>query len=199
MAENVHPDGTPMTDQEIADAQAAGRESAGIQAAREAAERNAGAAARIPDLERENALLRAVPGELLDTPLGKMFAKSYDGPKDRDSILEAAVEVGLVAGERPVVPPNPDDPSVLLQQTRQAVNQGAVPPMTPEQIAEQERLAHSPQERGLTDFQNALKEGRTRKQASAFFFDSMIGSAQKGDERAIWTGWSDQELEESRS
>ncbi len=66
---------------------------------REAAERDARDAATA----RENALLRA--GIPIDTPVGEMFARGYDGDVNPDAMKAKWNEMGLAAGGGTTEPP----------------------------------------------------------------------------------------------
>jgi len=162
-------------------------ESPAMKAAREAADR---AADRAGKAERENALLRALPGVDLDSPLGKMFVSSYDGPLESEPIKEAAIAVALISAPEPAPDPtNATDAAAAA--ARADLQTGAVPPQEtpdPEEVED-------PNELGLRKFSEAMKAGRSAENASAEYFDRVVGAAIRGDQRAIWGGrYSDEQL-----
>lgn len=181
-------DPDPMQDPDTIDPD----ESRGIREARAAAERNAAEAARAKDLERELALVKALPGVDLDSPLGKMFAGAYDGKLDAEAIKAAAAEVGLVAADpEPEPEPQVDPLDIEAQRQREALNRGpSTPPASDDEIA----LAVHPKDRAMTKFQEAMKKGLPREKAAGQYFDEMVSAAVGGDERATWDGWTEDQL-----
>ncbi len=161
-------------------------ETQALKDAREAAERNAGAAKDRDAVAKENALLKALPGVDLDSDLAKMFVKSYDGELTKEAIQTAAVSVGLFTAE---APPEPGDPAdVELQAAREALRTGSVPPKTRETLEAEAALAVDPRVEGIRAFRVATEEhGQSRVDASAQFFDRQIAAAQRGDERVLWS------------
>jgi hypothetical protein len=156
----------------------------GPKALREAAERGREATKRAEAMEREMAFLKA--GIDTDTPVGKMFAKAYDGELDREQITEAAKAVGALGQAAGSGAPAPDevaqrgtaadDERDQTSARQTAAGEGAAPPETPTQ---------NPHEVGLEGFEENMKSGMTRQDASAIYFQTMMDSAAKGDERAI--------------
>lgn len=160
-------------------------ETPAIAAAREAADRNA---ARADGLERELALTKALPTGATETALGKMFADSYKGEMTNEAIQAAAAEVGLV---QPVVETPPTElEDAAAQAARAGLQSGAVPPTEPLDP----ELAEDPTEFGLQKFHEAMRNGATAENASAHYFDRIAGAANRGDERVLWKGWSEEQL-----
>jgi hypothetical protein len=173
------------------------QDSHALREARAAAQRNAEEAARIPDLERENAFLRALPGGLTESPLGEVFVAGYRGELTPEAIRESAAKIGLLQPEPGEGPPQAGEANELdetLQQTREALRVGAVPPVT-EDAAEAARLAaEHPADAGLKAFRASMDEGTPREDAAAQMYDRLIAAAVRGDERVIWTKEKQQEL-----
>jgi hypothetical protein len=83
-------------------------------------------------LERENAFLRA--GVADDTPVGKMFAKSYDGELTVEAIVEAATQVGALKTATPPPPPENNftpEEAAARQQAQQLAAGGGNPAGAP--------------------------------------------------------------------
>lgn len=53
---------------------------------------------RVPELERENAFLKA--GIDPDDPKARYFVKGYDGKLERDAVRAAAVEAGVIEASK---------------------------------------------------------------------------------------------------
>lgn len=167
-------------------------DSEALRHAREAAERAAAAAARVPTLEVENALLRVgVTDEALSGELGQMFRNSIatdeslrgeDGNIDRDKVRAKAIAVGLVSdGEPPPTDEPPTDPATNTETAdRLTIGAGGTPPPTP-QVPDPD-----PATAGLENFERAIQAGRSRENAAAEFFDRVIDAGAKGDERVIY-------------
>lgn len=159
-----------------------------MKAARDAATR---ADSRATKAERENAILKALPGVDLTAPLGAMFLASYDGDPTVDAIRAAAQPVGLYEPPAPAEPDANAAVDAAAQAARADLNTGTVPPT---QEPDPEELEH-PGDLGLRKFGEALKAGRSAEAASAEYFDRVASAAVRGDSRAIWPGkYSDEAL-----
>lgn len=162
-------------------------DSPSIKAAREAATR---ADSRAAKAERENAILKALPGVDLETPLGKMFLSSYDGEPTTEAIRAAAQPVGLYTEPEAPVDPNLEVDTAAAA-ARADLNTGSV---APSETPDPEEL-EDPGTLGLKKFDEALHNGRSSENASAEFFDRVVSAAARGDSRAIWPGkYSDEAL-----
>lgn len=130
-------------------------------------------------LARENAMLKA--GIDVTTPVGKMFAGSFDGElTDLEAIQAAAREVGALA---PVATETEQERiDREAQEAREAVVAGGQPPPTQDELDNQQH----PTDLGLKRFNDAMQTGQTRDKAAAGFFNTVIGAAMQGDERVLW-------------
>lgn len=167
--------------------------------AREAAERNAETAtqaqAEATQLKRENAMLRALPGVDMTSPLAEMFVRSYQGELDGEAIKAAAQAVGVLPKTEDTTPPPPPAEDQQLSAERQALQTGAT--FTPPN-EQQHREAQDPYDNAMAAFNADLGAGRTREAAAAAYFDHVIGAAVHGDERVQWRGWTPEQLGDSQ-
>lgn len=122
---------------------------------------------------RENAFLKA--GVDLNSPVGKLFARAYDGELDPAAIVTSAKDVGALLGN--------------------AATQTADPELSPEeaaQTAERAGLAadagdatslpaEDPLDVGYREFHAGLKAGKPRTTAAAAVLSRMIAGANEGD------------------
>lgn len=164
---------------------------------REAAERGRQAS-------RENAFLRA--GIDVDSPAGQMFMASYQGDLDREKIQDGWQAIASQFAP----PPESPQPPVPQQQP-----QGEQPPpqATAEELERQrmmsdistgtlppdQQIPPDPVMEGYAAFQSSMQSGQTREEASAHLTQRLVDAAVKGDERAIWSGWTDEQLSAARS
>lgn len=165
-----------------------------IQELRDAADRGAKAA-------RENLFLRAKVD--LDSPLGAMFMRGYDGELTVDAVKAAWAEIPQV--------PAPVANAAEQQQATDAAAQAAAE----EQARAQQDAARrsigtapteppaekvaNPLEAGYQGFHQNLADGMSRDRAAKPVFEQIIGAAANGDERFIFNGWTSEELEEGRT
>ena len=151
---------------------------------RAAADRGTSAAKEAEGLRRELAFTKA--GVDTDTPIGAMFAKAYDGDLDLATVKEAWGAVAPVSNAQPpvVVTPPPTDET---EQRRLLTSGGAgdTPVETP---------LEDPVERGYEGMHARLKAGERRETAAGDVFGSLFKAAAEGDERAIWNGWTKEQL-----
>lgn len=165
-----------------------------IQELRDAADRGREAAREAEELRRENAMLRA--GVPTDTPLGAMFARAYDGKLDVDAVKAAWAEVAPVEAppaqeQSEEQPPVEEDRQVEQTEQRRILTTGGAgetagqtPPADPIQT-------------GFGAFREELAEGKSREEASAAVFGSILSAAAQGDERVIFSGWKPDQLSSS--
>lgn len=162
------------------------RETGGMKAAREAAERAEGRAAAA---ERRAQLLDVLP-PIENKALRSMFLDTYKGDITEDAVLGALTEAGLY--EAPAPPPEPgNDVDNAAAAARSDLQTGAIPPQEtpdPEEVED-------PNDLGLRKYAEALKNGRNQEAASAEYFDRVVSAAVRGDKRAIWSGsYTDEQL-----
>lgn len=128
------------------------------------------------ELQRENIFLKS--GIPTDTPLGKMFYKSYDGDLTPDAIKAAATEVGLVQ------PSTEGTKEVNLQpgeerstdERRAAASNASPGGVLPEK---------HPQQEAREKAEAIVKEGGTYEQAGAGFLSTLVKRYSEGDQRAV--------------
>lgn len=110
------------------------------------------ALAETAQLRRELAVMRA--GVPLDSPIGKLFIKAYDGPDDPDAIKAAAVEYGVLqpsSGEQAQI-----DESLRGHEAAGALASGAATQNTGVNIqAEMQRIVNK---HPVTGLRNAASE-----------------------------------------
>lgn len=135
--------------------------------------------------ERENAFLRA--GVDLESPVGKMFAKGFDGDiADIDGLKASAKEVGAIK-EAPAAPPaNAPTAEELAataldqqqQRTRDALSGGAPSGDEPPATAD-------PYDDALGNFHAEMAKGVPRDRAGLGAIDRLLDAAGKGDKRVF--------------
>lgn len=166
------------------------QETVDIPGLRAAADRGKAAQQEADALRRELAFTKA--GVNTDTPIGKLFVKSYDGNLEVDDVKAAWAEVAPA----PVADGNTPEPVVTTPTTEQTNE------------TEQRRLLTSggagdspiptppedPVARGYDAFHERMQGGDRRETASAEVFGSLFKGASEGDERVLWNGWTEEEL-----
>lgn len=171
MTDTLDADGNPITPP--------GEESPNMKRMRELAEKGQQAEealARAATLERENALLRS--GVDTETPLGKLFAKAYDGENDPEAIKAAATEAGipLVGTTTPPAEgaqtPPPEEPTGTEQ--RQQLAAGAP--------ADTGEMPH-PNTIARQIFDKEMESGGTWEEAAGLMIASKSAAAMSGDLR----------------
>lgn len=165
----------------------------GPQALREAHERATARAAELEtqqeQLARENAMLRARVD--LDSPVGQLFARGYEGEASTDAVRAAwealgvttpAAPAGEAGGAPPAGQPADDGPTAeeqAAQQARQALTQGGSTPPGEEPSPE-------PWEAAYAEREAALKSGTPRDTADGRVLDRIFDAAGRGDERVLY-------------
>lgn len=128
-------------------------------------------------LQRENAMLRA--GIDLDSPLGAMFARAYEGELTKEAIVAAATEVGAIGQAAP--PPGSEitDDERRQMDERAGAAAGAQPPTD---------ASHEPppRERALKEGFDAIDHGATNEEALMAGLDVLATAAIGGDERTTF-------------
>lgn len=161
------------------------------------------AAERGRKAERENVMLRA--GVDIDTPLGKMFAKAYEGEMTPDAVKAAALEVGAIKPPEapPAAPPAPaaegqqQQPATGIvtpqqhaadlelqrqqQQMQRDLHGGAPSGDTPPETAD-------PFDQALGHFHDARKKGVPEEMARLGTIDMVLDAASRGDKRVLHPG-----------
>lgn len=150
---------------------------------RKAREEADAANTRADNLAKELAFTKA--GVNTDTPVGVMFAQTYTGDLTAEAVKEAwaAIESTLAspngdgkegddAPANPELQPGEADAGALSQQLAQGTAPDAPSEPDPYEVAA-----------GIAD--QARKDGATEIDAMAYAFNSVVGAAQKGDQRAI--------------
>ena len=131
-------------------------------------------AAEAEAAKREIAFLRA--GVDVDSKLGQMFVKSYDGDLDVDKVKSEWAEIAPQPATEVVVV----DPSEQ-RQTQERVSLAA-DTEPPAQFA-----GKNPKRAGVEEFHRLqTEEGYGRDEASVQFFDKVLTAAVNGDERVLW-------------
>jgi hypothetical protein len=159
---------------------------------REAAKRGETAAKERDEAVRKLALVEA--GVDTKSPVGKLFTEAYKGALTEEAIQAAWSELAPAANPgNPAPPPDPEGPSPSaadLEETearRLLTSNGAsdVPRETP---------PPDPVAAGYEEYRERLAGGEGRDVASGSVFAHLIDAANSGDERAIWTGWTREDI-----
>jgi hypothetical protein len=143
---------------------------------RDAAKRGRKATEENDHLKREVALLRS--GVDTSTKLGTFFAENYKGELEPDAIRAAAAELGLdpSSGDTPTT--STDGDTVAAQaQAQRAVSSEAVDAAEP--------VDADPRDAGFKAYQDELGRGRSRDDAAAAYFGTVLTAAANGDGRVI--------------
>ncbi len=141
-------------------------QTSGVKALREKAEQDARelAAAR-----RELAFLKA--GVDLDSKMGQVFAKGYDGELDPDAIRN---EWSELAPKRDEAPPSEEG---RIRDT--FARDGQVPP-------DAEDFREDPSEQALREGRDVLAKGGSRERAMNAYIDRMVDAGAKKDQRVVF-------------
>lgn len=136
--------------------------------------------AELRDLRKKDAFREAKVN--LDTAVGKFFMEHYAGELDTEAIQAEAGRLGLLGGDAPAPPVEPErlspDEQVSTAE-RQALATGA--------HAEEGRVATpDPQQVAIQAAQDAIAMGRTQEDALAAGVGAIMQAAEAGDLRATW-------------
>lgn len=158
-----------------------------IQQLRDAADRSKANATEAEQAKRELALVKA--GVDTESPLGKMFHRSYDGELTKEAIQAAWLEVNPGG-----TPPEPTTTTTSTPeqtaetQTRRTLSSGGAGD-TPGQEPQED-----PVQRGYSEFRERMANGESREKAAGSVFGSLMAAAAAGDERAIVKPWTPEQL-----
>lgn len=145
---------------------------------REAAKGGSQAKADLAATQRELALVKA--GIDTDSPVGKMFAKAYDGELNTDAIKAAALEVGAIQTAPEPTPVVLVDPAEVAQtQERANLAAGAQP-------SNFDPSAVNPRQQGWENYRNEIQGGATDEIAAAGYLGPLLTAAANGDPRALF-------------
>ncbi len=140
---------------------------------------------------KENAILKALPGADLSTPLAEMFTRSYAGELTTEAIQAAALAVGVLQPETPAGETPPAADEVALQAIRDDVQRtGIIPPPTAEELA----AAVHPSDDGFKVMRERIDGGLPRPDAAAAWINTQVAAAMSGDERALAKEWTPDQL-----
>ena len=165
---------------------------ANIPELREAAKRGETAARERDEAKRKLALVEA--GVDTRSPVGKLFTDAYKGPLTEEAISAAWSEVAptstaVVPAETPEpTPPEPTPAELEETEARRLLTSagaGDTPNETP---------PPDPVKAGYEEMQGRMQKGDGRDKASGSVFAHLIKAANEGDERAIWDGWTREDL-----
>lgn len=138
---------------------------------REAAKR----ASKLSAVERELVMLKA--GVDVESPLGKMFVKAYEGELTPEKVREAWSQVAPLPPSEPPAPPAPpltEAEKELAEATAKLTSEQTVEPTTPD-----------PKVSSLEAARKALAEGASLEDAGAVLIASRAKAALEGDKRVI--------------
>lgn len=126
---------------------------------------------------RENAFLRA--GVDLDSPLGTLFSKGYEGELDGDKVKEAWSALQPAQAPPPEAASDAPTPEELAQaQARDALNTGGVPPG--------EEPSPSPWDAAKENYKIAKEKGQSTDRAQTAAIQTVMDAAVAGDERVLY-------------
>ena len=155
----------------------AGNENPHIKLLREKAAGADEATSAVAAAQRENTMLRS--GIDLESPLGELFARSFDGdPTDVDALKAEAAKYGVPLRGAPVteaqVVEERIEPTGTAQ--RMALSDGA-----PADTGEDK----DPRQLAKEQFDRRMAEGATRDHAAADHLNMLANAAMRGDKRVI--------------
>lgn len=130
--------------------------------------------------QREIAFLKA--GVDTSSKIGSMLMQTYQGDLEPDVIKAEALEVGAIKTSeepKPETPATPEEQAVLEGQQQLAGSESTVPPVAPED------RPRDPLKDGYEKFDEQLREGATRGEASAEVTTRIIDAALHGDKRFL--------------
>lgn len=141
---------------------------------RKAADDAKAARAELEAMKRQMAFVKA--GVDVDTKLGQMLLKTYDGDLDIEAIKAEATEIGAI---KSAVAPEPEGPVVDENETRerQDLASNAGTPSSSE--------GADPHTTALKNFEEARVSGLTREDAAGSAYFEIIKAAQAGDKRVL--------------
>lgn len=136
------------------------------------------------DLESSNqlmakqlAFLRA--GVDIDTPVGKLLFRGYDGELDAEAIKAEAIEVGALKGE-----PKEQEQELPADEQNSTNERNQLGEGAP---ADQFRMEDpDPKAEALKVGEAALARGASEEVALGSYFEHIARSVEKGDKRALW-------------
>ena len=136
-------------------------------------EENAKKGKQAASLERELAFVKA--GIDTDKGLGKFFFENYKGELNKDAVLSAAAELGIVEAQT-------KDPQITEEEKnstreRQNVSQGAA--------TQTDKPTKHPREEALDNALAAQKQGATMEQSGAAYLNTLVKRYAEGDKRAV--------------
>ena len=142
---------------------------------RKAADEGKAARAELEQMKRQMAFVKA--GVDIDTKLGQMLLKTYDGELDTEAIKAEATEVGAI--KTAVATPEPEGPVVDGNETRErqdlASNAGS--PSTLDEA--------NPMDVAMKNFETSRGNGLTREDAAGSAYFEILKAAQAGDKRVL--------------
>jgi small-conductance mechanosensitive channel len=129
-------------------------------------------------LNRENAMLKA--GVDVESALGQMFSRAYDGELTVEAIRTQASEIGALA---PTAPPS-NEPEITPEEQQAGRERAALgaDAGSPQGLPEVD-----PVQQGWTEYHADLKRGVQRDTAAGNVIGSMIAAANDGDPRYRYT------------
>lgn len=147
--------------------------------------------ATLASTRRENAMLRA--GVDLDSPLGAMFVRGYDGDDTPDAIRAAFAEISPATPPPAAEAPVASAPPVQVQTTTvQATAEEAAAIMASQSLSHGAPPAPAPDPHpthaAVGGYYTDLKAGVNSRDAEARAIDTVFGAAAQGDSRVILGG-----------
>lgn len=160
---------------------------------REAAKSGKAAKAEADSLKRELAFSKA--GIDTESAKGKMFVRAYDGDLDTAQIKAQFEELFGGGDGAPQGEPGVSDEEraaeqealrTQTQERRDITSAGSdhAPPPEPDLISA-----------GYKAFEDAIEQGRPRETAFKEILSGHIAAANAGQKNAVWTGWSDEDMD----
>lgn len=153
---------------------------------RRAANGNKKAKAELIQLQREIAFAKA--GVDLDSPVGKLFNKAYDGDVDVAKIQAEAASLNALRPDAQLLETttaptgNVDSPTISdaekqATQERQTLASGAT---------SDERQVADPREIAMAYAHESVEHGTSRENAQAEYLDDILWAAANGNKKVIW-------------
>jgi len=130
-------------------------------------------------LERENVMLRA--GVDVESALGQMFTRAYEGELTVDAVRQQASEIGALASSSAPAETGPEITPEEANAGRERAALGA-DSGTPGSVPEPDLV-----EQGWANYDSDLKNGVQRDTAAANVIGAMIAEANNGNPRYAYT------------
>jgi hypothetical protein len=147
-------------------------------ALRRAADEGRKAKAELAAAKRELAMLRA--GVDVETPVGKLFAKAYDGDIDADAIKAEWAAIAPKPADAPA-----DEPVITPDEAKSTAERQALANNAPADVVQEV----NPRDTALKAGMSTRSSGGTTDDALGVHFNELVKAAIAGDKRVLINAW----------